>query len=71
MKKVTITCDRCSKDIYYDDGGDQWNIHVSAVPRYHKTGGGRYLVLRHPPLGGKSYEFCSVKCLKEWLKERE
>ena len=66
MKKTTITCDSCEKDLtttnhqidYYFSLNEESKINVS----------GFATALHIAPPMGRNHHFCGLGCLKTWIK---
>jgi hypothetical protein len=69
MKKETVTCDSCEKDISTTSNCEGWRLKLSndKIPPRGPT---VTLMAAWPPLDGDKY-FCGSKCLSAWVSKRE
>lgn len=68
MKTVTITCDRCGRDLTSTGAMPAFRLCLTAehVPSMTKVG---YLALIYPPIKEDKH-FCGLHCLGKWISEQ-
>ena len=66
MRKQSITCDNCGKELITDTRyPHNYNFELSVIDTNINTSGTQYAVHMEPPFNGNKH-FCSKKCIAEW-----
>ena len=69
MRKESITCDCCSKELIVDSGyPHHFTLELKVIDTGINTSGTTYCVAQFPPFEG-TRNFCDKNCLKEWIKD--